>query len=187
MLCTNGYQLFCNTKIRIQPMNTIPRNALLFLSVCILAWLASNAFAVPEKAQDAIDETKEELSENLDDFEDRFQENRLINREPADILAWVFMGMLVGALAGTFSPLGTTLIARFLRLLLGLLGAFIGGMVVRIGDIDFGWPIIEIPLVELLFSLLGAIALVALLRGGGKYLKHRARRSVIKPIIGKGD
>lgn len=165
----------------MMPSNSFTLSTLL---LCLLALLplSSSTFA-----QNLREQKKEELAEKLPGIEERFQENRLVNREPADILAWIFMGALVGALAGTFSPLGTTLVARLIRLALGLAGAFVGGMIVRIWDIDFGWPIIEIPLVEAAFSLLGAIALVAALRGGGVYLKRRARRTFVKPLTGKGD
>lgn len=163
-------------------MNVLNNKLLLFL---VASLLLLGSLATPTFAQDRLDEKKEQLAEEMDGIGKRIEENRLIHREPADIVAWVFMGILVGALAGTFSPLGTSVVARLLRLGLGLAGALVGGMVVRVWDIDFGWPIIEIPLVEALFSLLGAIALVFLIRGGTVYLARRARGKLIKPITGR--
>lgn len=151
-------------------MNTVSKHLRLFL---IALALFSGPLTVSSFAQDTMEKTKEEIEETTKTIGERFQESRLVNREPADLIGWVFMGALVGALAGTFSPLGTTVSARIVRLLLGLAGALIGGTIVRLLNLDFGWPIIEIPLVELLFSLLGAIVLVFLIRGGSRYIKHK--------------
>jgi uncharacterized membrane protein YeaQ/YmgE (transglycosylase-associated protein family) len=46
--------------------------------------------------------------------------------------------------------------------LLGLAGAFVGGLVVHLANLDFGWGPVLIRYEELLFALLGAIVLVVL-------------------------
>jgi len=90
---------------------------------------------------------------------------RLKNRTPDEIVAWVIVGVLVGAVAGLFTSFKDTGFGKLGRILLGLGGAFIGGMVVRVAHIDFGWGPVLIRYEDLLISFLGAIALIALGRG----------------------
>ena len=97
--------------------------------------------------------------------------SRLKNRTRDEIVAWVIMGVLVGAVAGMMTTLKTTGLGKLGRLMLGLVGAFIGGMIVHVGRIDFGLGPVLIRYEELLFSLVGAVLLVIvarLLRSGAK-------------------
>jgi uncharacterized membrane protein YeaQ/YmgE (transglycosylase-associated protein family) len=71
------------------------------------------------------------------------------------------MGVLVGAVAGMMTTLKPTGLGRLGRLVLGLAGAFLGGIVAHVGRFDFGWGPVLIRYEELFFSLVGAILIVA--------------------------
>jgi uncharacterized membrane protein YeaQ/YmgE (transglycosylase-associated protein family) len=94
----------------------------------------------------------------------RVDEKRLKNRTRDEIVTWVIIGTLVGAIAGLFTSLPATFAGRIGRLLLGLVGAFFGGIVVHVAQIDFGWGPVLIRYEELLFALAGALLLVLLAR-----------------------
>jgi uncharacterized membrane protein YeaQ/YmgE (transglycosylase-associated protein family) len=94
----------------------------------------------------------------------RLDENRLKNRSRDEIVAWVLMGVLIGAGAGLFTSFKSSGAGKVGRLLVGLAGALIGGMVVRVAQLDFGWGPVLIRYEELLFSLLGAVLLIVLVR-----------------------
>jgi uncharacterized membrane protein YeaQ/YmgE (transglycosylase-associated protein family) len=91
-------------------------------------------------------------------------ESRLKNRTRDEIVAWAIMGVLVGAVAGMLTTLKTTGLGKVGRLLLGLAGAFMGGMIVHAGRIDFGLGPVLIRYEELLFSLAGAVVLIIVAR-----------------------
>jgi uncharacterized membrane protein YeaQ/YmgE (transglycosylase-associated protein family) len=89
---------------------------------------------------------------------------RLKNRTPDEIVAWVIMGMLVGSMAGMMTSMKPTGLGKLGRLLLGLAGAFLGGIVVRVTGLDFGWGPVLIRYEELFVSLLGAVLLIVVAR-----------------------
>ena len=100
-------------------------------------------------------------------------EARLEHRGRDEIAAWVIMGVLVGAVAGMMTSLKTSGLGKVGRLLLGLGGALIGGLVVQSAQINFGWGPVMIRYEELLFSFLGAIALIVV----GRYIRFRAQKT----------
>jgi uncharacterized membrane protein YeaQ/YmgE (transglycosylase-associated protein family) len=63
----------------------------------------------------------------------------LKNRTPDQIVAFVITGMLVGSLEGMMTSRKPTGLGHLGRLVLGLVGAFVGGMVVRLTGLNFGW------------------------------------------------
>jgi uncharacterized membrane protein YeaQ/YmgE (transglycosylase-associated protein family) len=89
---------------------------------------------------------------------------RLKNRTPDEIVAWVIMGVLVGALAGMMTSLRPTFSGKLGRLLLGLAGASIGGIAVRVVHVNFGWGPVLIRYEELAFAFVGAILLLVVAR-----------------------
>jgi len=123
-----------------------------------------------EKAGTAAADTAKGLWQRID-------EARLKNRTPDEIVAWVIMGLLVGAVAGMLSPPKRTALGRLGRLALGLAGAFLGGIVVHVGRFDFGWGPVLIRYEELFFSFLGAILIVATVR----IVRSRAKKKVPSP------
>ncbi|MCL4787406.1 MAG: GlsB/YeaQ/YmgE family stress response membrane protein [Verrucomicrobia bacterium] len=94
---------------------------------------------------------------------------RLRNRTPDQIVAWIIMGALVGAVAGMATSLKTSGLGKVGRFVLGLAGAFIGGVVVQIASIDFGWGPVLIRYEDLLFALVGALVLILV----GRFVRAR--------------
>jgi uncharacterized membrane protein YeaQ/YmgE (transglycosylase-associated protein family) len=72
----------------------------------------------------------------------------------------VLLVVLVGAVAGMMTPLKSGGAGKWGKLLVGLVGAVFGGMLVHIGQFDFGWGPVLIRYEELLFAMLGAVLLV---------------------------
>jgi len=107
-----------------------------------------------------VQEASRGVKKSFDDLWRRVDEARLKNRTRDELVAWVIMGALVGALAGLFASLKTTVLGKLGRLSLGLAGAFIGGVIVHVGRIDFGLGPVLIRYEELLFSLVGAAVLL---------------------------
>jgi uncharacterized membrane protein YeaQ/YmgE (transglycosylase-associated protein family) len=56
--------------------------------------------------------------------------------------------------------------------LLGLAGAIIGGIIVRMRDFDFGWGPVLIRYEELFFSFVGAVVLVVI----GRFWKSKSKK-----------
>lgn len=115
-------------------------------------------------AQASVVDASRAVGKSFENLWRRADEGRLKNRTRDEVAAWVIMGVLVGAVAGMLTSLKTSGLGKVGRLLLGLAGAFIGGMIVHIWRIDFGLGPVLIRYEELLFSLLGAVALIVLAR-----------------------
>ena len=143
--------------------------------------LATDQPGVTDKAKDAARETSAALADagnaaadTAKDLWQRIDAARLKNRTTDELVAWVIMGVLVGAVAGMMTNRTQNRSGCFGRLVLGLAGAFLGGMVVHVGRFDFGWGIVLIRYEELLFSLAGAILLVLL----GKLIRSRLKKKL---------
>lgn len=111
-------------------------------------------------ADSILDKAKETAQEVTDSLWKSIDEQRLKNRTPDQIVAWGIMGVLVGAVAGMATSLKTTGLGKVGRLLLGLAGAFLGGIAVSATRVDFGWGPVLIRYEELLFSFAGAVLLI---------------------------
>ena len=128
------------------------------------ASLSDKAKNAAQKTSDAVKEAGNSAADKIKDLWGRIDSARLQNRTRDEVVAWVIMGVLVGALAGTMTSLKPTGIGRAGRLLWGLGGAFIGGMIVHVAKLDFGWGPVLIRYEELLFAFLGAVILLVLTR-----------------------
>jgi len=84
----------------------------------------------------------------------RIDEKRLKNRTPDELVAWALMGLLVGGLVYRFSNLN-----QLTTILLGLIGAFIGGILANVLQLDLGMGPVLIRYEDLLCSLIGGLAL----------------------------
>jgi uncharacterized membrane protein YeaQ/YmgE (transglycosylase-associated protein family) len=136
--------------------------ALLFLST-LQAIAADDSLS--QKANQTVEETKKAANDSLDTLWKRVDEARLKNRSPDEIVAWALMGVLVGAVAAMLTSLKAA--GRVGYLVSGLVGAFIGGIVVHLTRVDFGWGPVLIRYEELLFSFIGAILIVLILKFTG--------------------
>lgn len=126
--------------------------------------LAEQAQTTAQQAGDAVQDAGRAVAADAEELWQRIDAARLKNRTPDEIVAWVIMGVLVGVVAGMMTSLKCSGFGKLGRLLLGLSGAFLGGMVVRVTNLDFGWGLVRIRYEELLVSFLGAILLVVLAR-----------------------
>lgn len=115
-------------------------------------------------AKESVQDAGRAVEKSFEDVWRRVDKSRLANRNRDEIVAWVIMGVLAGAVAGMFTSLKTSGLGKQGRLLLGLAGAFVGGMIVHLAHIDFGLGPVLISYEELLFSLVGAILLIVLAR-----------------------
>ena len=125
-----------------------------------------------EEAKEAVRDAGRSAEKTIENLWRSIDEQRLKNRTPDQIVAWAIMGVLVGAVAGMATSLKTTGLGKAGRILLGLAGAFIGGIVVHAARIDFGWGPVLIRYEDLLFSLVGALLLVVI----GRFLRSRSKK-----------
>jgi uncharacterized membrane protein YeaQ/YmgE (transglycosylase-associated protein family) len=133
-----------------------------------------------EKAKDAAQKTSQAVQDagnsaanKIKDLWSRIDAARLQKRTRDELVAWVIMGVLVGALAGTMTSLKATGLGRFGQLLWGLAGAFLGGIFIHVSKLDFGWGPVLIRYEELLFSFVGAILLLVI----GRFLRARTSKA----------
>jgi uncharacterized membrane protein YeaQ/YmgE (transglycosylase-associated protein family) len=158
---------------------------LLLILACLVGGpaLAADEPAVFTKTKEAAQETTAAVAQagrsaavQAEDLWQRIDAARLKNRTPDELVAWVIMCVLVGALAGMMTSLEPTGFGKAGRLLLGLAGAFLGGIVVSVTRLDFGWGPVLIRYEELAFSLLGAILILVLAR----FIRSRSKKQVPK-------
>ena len=156
----------------------MPANIVLLVLLCAaMACFAADDASAAQQAEELVNESAQAVSDGYATLQDRISENRLANRTRDENVAFVLMGILVGSLTGMFSKIRCSGMGIIGRLGLGLSGAFIGGMVVRIAQIDFGWGTVSMTYEELLFSFLGAVALVALSR----FVRYQMKKKKSKP------
>ena len=146
-----------------------------------LPLIAADEPGLGDKAKDAVRETSAALTEagnsatdGAKDLWRRIDAARLKNRTTDELIAWIIMGVLAGAVAGMMTTFKATGSGKAGRFFLGLAGAFLGGIVVHVGRFDFGWGVALIRYEELLFSLLGAVLLIVL----GRFIRSRMKKKV---------
>lgn len=149
------------------------RVAVLILAALIFTWngayagggdLSERSKAVATDAKDLAVEAGQSVATGAENLWQKIDEEGFKNRTRHEIVAWMIMGGLVGGIAGMLTSMRSTGFGRLGRLFLGLMGAFIGGLAVRLGNLDMGWAPLQIRYEELLFSFAGAVALIVLWR-----------------------
>lgn len=138
---------------------------ILFLLVLSVPSLAQDTTSTTQKSKEAVSQSAQAVTDGVTTLQTKISDNSPLNRTRDENVAFVLMGVLVASVAGMFSKVGCTGLGIAGRLGLGLGGAFIGGMVVRVAELDFEWGTVIIGYEELLFSLLGAVVIVAVSRG----------------------
>lgn len=151
--------LSASVRFRFRPGASLA-STLLALWLFTWAWPGGAAESTVEKAEATVTQTTETVKDTFEHLWKKIDESRLKNRTPDELAAWVIMGVLVGALAGMVTSLKATSLGALARLGLGLAGAFIGGIAVRVSQIDFGWGPVLIRYEELAFSFVGALLLI---------------------------
>ena len=141
---------------------------------------AAEQAGVTQKAEDmakqttaAVEKAGTDAAEAAKTLWQRIDAARLKNRTPDQLVAWVIMGLLAGAFAGMMTKLKSTGMGAAGRLVLGLAGSFLGGLVAAASNVNFGWGPVLIRYEELFFSLLGAVVLLVVWRLIGSGMKKK--------------
>jgi uncharacterized membrane protein YeaQ/YmgE (transglycosylase-associated protein family) len=143
------------------------------LVICLAGWpalgaddpgLADKAKAAAQQTADSVQAAGNAVATDASALWQNIDAARLKNRTPDEIVAMAIMGVLVGALAGMMTPFKDTFFGKLGRLLVGLAGAALGGIVVRATHLDFGWGPVLIRYEELAASFVGAVLLILVLR-----------------------
>jgi uncharacterized membrane protein YeaQ/YmgE (transglycosylase-associated protein family) len=85
----------------------------------------------------------------------RIDERRLKNRTPDELVSWALMGLLVAGLLYRFTK-GT----QGKAVVLGLVGAFLGGIVANVFQLNLGLGPVLIRYEDLICSLIGSVVLL---------------------------
>ena len=119
-----------------------------------------------QQLSSAADDVKQKLSDagktarnKIEELWRKIDEQRLSHRTRDEIVAWVIMGLLVGAVLQVFSGL-----KRPATVVFGLAGAFLGGIIAHLTQLDLGLGPVLIRYEDLLLSLGGGLVLVLLMR-----------------------
>lgn len=77
------------------------------------------------------------------------------------LVVWALVGWFVGSLAGRVATRQREGYGRWANLVIGMLGAVVGGLVFGMLGIDFGLGAIQVSLADLLAALLGSFVCIA--------------------------
>jgi uncharacterized membrane protein YeaQ/YmgE (transglycosylase-associated protein family) len=77
------------------------------------------------------------------------------------LLVWALVGWFVGSLAGRVATRQREGYGRWANLLIGMLGAVVGGMIFGLLGIDFGLGAIQVSVADLLAALVGSFVCIA--------------------------
>jgi len=115
--------------------------------------------AVASDAEQQITEASKAAESKIQELWRRIDERRLKNRTADQLVAWVIMGLLAGGLIHQFSKL-----RKVSTLLLGLVGAFVGGIIANVIQLDLGLGPVLIRYEDLVASLAGGVVIVLVAR-----------------------
>ncbi len=135
------------------------------------------ASPIAEKVDARVNEAKQELRQSGEEARSkmevlwqRIDERRLKNRTPDELVAWVLMGLLVGGMLYRFGRGG-----QLFSVVLGLVGAFLGGIVAHATQLNLGLGPVLITYEDLLCSLAGGV----LILGGTRWFRLL---KIFKPV-----
>ena len=127
----------------------------------------------------AADDAKQKLTDagktamnKIEELWRQIDERRLSHRTRDEIVAWVIMGLLVGGLLQM-----TANLRRFATLVFGLAGAFLGGIIAHLTQLNLGLGPVLIRYEDLLLSLGGGLLLVIVMRIFMKKKQPKAKES----------
>lgn len=121
--------------------------------------IEAKAGAAVSEARETIQDAGKAATSKLDELWRKIDEARLKNRTPDQIVAWLIMGLLVG---GTLAR--TTDLRSWRPFVFGLIGAFLGGIVAHVTELDLGLGPVMVRYEDLLLSLVGGVLVLLLAR-----------------------
>jgi uncharacterized membrane protein YeaQ/YmgE (transglycosylase-associated protein family) len=119
------------------------------------ATTAQQVGAAATQATQAIQDTGQAALNNVELLWQRIDEKRLKNRTPDELVAWALMGLLVGGLIFRLTKMG-----QGSTVLLGLAGAFLGGIVANVFQLNLGLGPVLIRYEDLICSFIGGFVLL---------------------------
>lgn len=141
----------------------------LLVALCIAGW------ATPARADEttaaAVGRKVDAVAADAAAVAKRVEENRLTNQTRDQVVAWAVIGLLVGGVAGTLLTLNTKGFGGLGNVALGLIGSYIGGLIVRVTRIDLGWGETVIRYDQAMIALICALVMVL----GYRFLSWRRR------------
>jgi uncharacterized membrane protein YeaQ/YmgE (transglycosylase-associated protein family) len=93
----------------------------------------------------------------------------------SELIPWLVVGALAGWLAGIVTTGRRAGYGRFVNLLIGLVGALIGGFIFKLFNIDLGLGDIAIKLKDLIAAFVGSIIFVLAVWIGRMILRRREK------------
>ncbi len=117
--------------------------------------VAERVGATATEVTRTIQDTGQSALNQIETLWKRIDERRLKNRTPDELVAWGLMGLLVGGLLFRVTKLG-----QVPTILLGLIGAFLGGIVANVFQLDFGMGPVLVRYEDLICSLVGGFAVL---------------------------
>jgi uncharacterized membrane protein YeaQ/YmgE (transglycosylase-associated protein family) len=112
-----------------------------------------------DDAKQTIENAGKSAMNEIEQLWRKIDEQRLSHRTRDELVAWVIMGLLAGGLLSLVTKL-----RRPATLFFGLAGAFFGGLVVHVAQLNLGLGPVLIRYEDLLLSFVGALLLVFLTR-----------------------
>ncbi len=120
---------------------------------------AAQAQPSSSEASQLIQEKGQEALTKVQTLWQRIDERRLKNRTPDQIVAWVIMGLLVGGLLYRFGRRN-----QLSSIFFGLVGAFFGGILANVTQLNLGLGPVLITYEDLLFTLVGGFLMLCVSR-----------------------
>ena len=168
-------QSWIRTQIIMKNMPVILGVIFLLLTPSLVPLALGEASNIGERVSSATDQAKETIQDasqaamdQIDGLWRSIDERRLKNRTRDEIVAWIVMGLLAGGLLSRVS--GFRPVAAFV---FGLIGAFLGGLIVHLTKFDLGLGPIFIRYEDLIFALLGAIVVAVVAKLATKKPKFK--------------
>ena len=125
-----------------------------------------------DDAKQSIENAGKSAMNEIEQLWRKIDEQRLSHRTRDELVAWVIMGLLAGGLLSLVTKL-----RRPATIFFGLAGAFVGGLVVHVAQLNLGLGPVLIRYEDLLLSLVGALFLVFLTRAFMKRKESKPKES----------
>ncbi len=124
------------------------------------------------EARQVIHETGQAALNKIEVLWQRIDERRLKNRTVDELVAWAIMGLLVGGLLFRFGRRN-----QLTSVVLGLVGAFIGGIVANLTQFNLGLGPVLITYEDLLCTFVGGVLILCITRWStlAKWLKANGK------------